>query len=436
MRLAPRILVPIVAAVCCTFLLFLFLWWKLAGTRDELTQRLRDALMPGRQTETGGVLPISDLTDTGDESLLHLRRGDLLALQGEWADAVTEYTRAVDAGGGLTALRKLELAQLQIRDIPAARATLEKLRRSGAKSEDLLLIESIILLRTGELMKAGQLLESAPASPQRHYGLALLKLMQGNHEETKTHLKEVIDGWEPVLRSYARTIQAAYDEYALFPNSPGAHLDTLLARSLAQVNECEIALPLLSRVTQAQSDYRDAWIVQGYCELTTQRTREALSSFTQAYTIDPEKPEIQYFLGRAYAAMDDSQNAITFLRYALQNGFEPQADVHRLMAKQALKLGNATLAMEQEEALTKLPDADLATYQEFVSVAVQLEKKQEAILKATEATQKWPNDAKAHELLGDALAIAGQKEEAKKAYETALQKNPGAIGVQEKMKKL
>lgn len=437
MRLPPRIIIPIAAAATCTLTLLAFLWWQLAGTRAVLLQRLHEVMSStGAVTGSGIAATIRIPLDTGDASLLRLRRGDLFALQGEWADATGEYQQAVGQGGGLTALRKLEQAQLQIRDIPAARATLEKLRRAGARSEDLLLIETIISLRTGELTKAGELLRAAPPSPQQQYGSALLALVQGNHEETKQHLQEVSDGWEPVLRGHARTMLSAYEEFALFPNSPHTHLDTLLARALAQVQECELALPILVRVTQAQDDYRDAWMVQGYCELTTRRTREALASFDRAYAIDPEKPEIQYFLGRAYASLDDPANALTFLRYALENSFEPQADVRRMIAKQALKTGNADLVMEQEQALTQMPAATLDTFREFVNVAVILEKKQEALLKATEATQKWPDDPAAWELLGDTSLAVDGKEEARRAYETALQRDPNRSGVRGKMGKL
>lgn len=437
-RIPPHILFPILAATCCVLVLLGYLWWELSSTRSDLSRQLRtltDHLRPGSQT--GTTLPVSDLADiTGDESLLHLRTGDLFALQGEWTDALSEYRKAVDAGGGLTALRKLAQAQLQIRDIPAARATLEKLRRAGARSEDLLLIESIILLRSGDLTKASQLLLSSGSSPQQHYGLALLAIMQSNTDEATVQLKQVIEGWEPILRTYARILHSAYDEYALFPVSPPAHLQTLLAHALAQVQECELALPILSRVTHAQSDYRDAWIIQGYCELTTNRPREAQASFERAYALDPEKPEIQYFLGRSYAALDDSQNAMTFLKYAIQNRFEPQSDARRLLAKVALKVNDAVTAMEQEQTLATLPDANLDTYREFISVAIQLGKKQEAYLKAVEATQKWPDDARSFELLGDTAVSVDQKEEAKKAYQTALQKNASMTAVQEKLKKL
>lgn len=437
-RVPPRLLVPILAALCCLGFLLGFLWWQLATTREALTERMHRLLTPTtHQTATGSAVPaIPDVTDSGDSALLHLRRGDLLTLKGQWMEARTEYSQAVDAGGGLTALRKLEQAQLQVRDIPAARATLEKLRRAGARSEDLLLVESIILLRTGELVKAGQMLAAAPDSPQQHYGLSLLSLMQGNHDETKKQLASVIGGWEPVLRSYARTLQSAYDEYALFPSSPQTHLDALLAQALAQVHECEIALPILSRVTTTQDDYRDAWIVRGYCELTTERSREAVASFERAYNIDPEKPEIQYFLGRSYAAVDDTQNAITFLQYALRNGFQPEADVRAWLTKEAVKIGNSQLALDQSDAITKLPNATIAAYSDFVSLALTLARPQDALLKAVEATKKWPEDPKAYELLGDAAISAGNKEDAKKAYGTALQKDPNNASVKGKMEKL
>jgi len=56
---------------------------------------------------------------------------------------------------------KLAQSQLNRRDIHGAQDTLDALRRQGARSEDVLLLESIIHLRTGELEKARAVLEAA-----------------------------------------------------------------------------------------------------------------------------------------------------------------------------------------------------------------------------------------------------------------------------------
>jgi len=234
----------------------------------------------------------------------------------------------------------------------------------------------------------------------------------------------------------ARTLQAAYDEFSLFPESPDIHLVTLLSRALAQVQECELALPLLVQVTQVQDDYRDAWIVQGYCELTTERFEQALASLERAYSLDPQKPEIQYFLARTYAAMADHQNAITFFEYALMNGFGPATEIRRRIALSALEVNNAELALEQYEELMKEEDATIEPYEGYVTTSLALGHVEQAYLHAQKAVERWPENGQAHELFGWAAMEAGQKEEAQQELEKALELNPYLTRAKEKLKDL
>lgn len=435
MSIQARITAPIIFAFLCAGALVAFLWWQLS----QSTEILRQATTPEMQqviSPQAGSSMLDTPIDPRDRALLHLRQGDLLALRGEWADAQEEYESAVDAGGGLPALRKLAQAQMQRRDISGVRSTLRQLKKAGAKTEDLLLLESIVALRTGELLEARKLLTNADDSPQKEYGLALLAIIEGNHEQSQLKLNEVIGGWEPVLRSHARTIMAAYQEFALFEESTNIHLITLLSRSLAQVQECELALPLLVQVTQAKDDYRDAWIIQGYCELTTERPEQSLASLEQAYNLDPQKPEIQYFLARSYAALGDHRNAITFFEYALQNGFQPPSEVRRQIAKSALASGNADLALSQYEALTKDPEAGMEPYEGYIAASIALGRNEEAYFMATEAVNRWPENAAAHDLFGWAALESGKEKEAEKALRKALKINPYLQSAEERLKKL
>ena len=435
MSIPARITAPIIFAFLCAAALVAFLWWQLV----QSTEVLRQATVPEMQQviapQTGNALLDSPI-DPRDRALFYLRQGDLLALRGQWADAQEEYEKAVDADGGLPALRKLAQAQMQRRDISGVRSTLRQLKKAGAKTEDLLLLESIVALRTGELLEARKLLVNAEESPQKQYGLALLSIIEGNHEQAQLQLQEVIRGREPVLRSHARAILSAYQEFALFEESTNIHLTTLLARSLAQVQECELALPLLVQVTQVKDDYRDAWIIQGYCELTTERPEQALSSLEQAYNLDPQKPEIQYFLARSYAALGDHRSAVTFFEYALQNGFQPASEVRRQIAQSALADGNADLALSQYEALTKEHDTTLEPYQGYVAASVALGRNEEAYFMASEAVRRWPENADAQYLLGWTAAESDKKEEAKTALRKALKINPYLLEAEEKLKKL
>ncbi|MCB9808197.1 tetratricopeptide repeat protein [Candidatus Peribacteria bacterium] len=433
MKVPPRIIAPVVLAIVCAGVLMAFLWWQL--TQSTLLTHGNTF----HDTSIMGINPGS-LTDepiaNGDVSLLHLRQGDMLSLRGEWAEAQEEYAAAVEANGGLPALRKLAQAQMQRRDMRGVESTLKKMKNAGARPEDILLLETIIDLRSGELIKAETVLKAADDSPQKHYGLALLALIQGNHEQAQQEIELTVNGWDPILRSYARTLQSAYQEFALFPEGSQLHRTTLLSRALAQVQECELALPLLVQVTSVKDDYRDAWIVQGYCELITERTEQSIASLEHAYSLDPQKSEIQYFLARAYADMHEYQNAITFFEYALSNGFIPQDEVRRLIAQNALEIGNAGLALDQYEALTQDTEATLEMFEGFTTAAVALGRPEDALAKALQATEKWPRDARAFELLGTVAAQVGQTDTARSAFEQALKLNPNLLSAQEKLSKL
>lgn len=432
MKIPTRITVPVSLAMLCAGGVLVFVWW-------QLSEATRVRLQPATPSAgTGQVIIPATLSpaDARDQALLHLRQGDLLALRGEWAAAEKAYQAAVDAQGGLPALRKLVLAQLQRRDMTGVRASVRALKAAGARPEDTDLIENIVLLRTGEIVQARARLAQATEAPHTHYGLALLSIIEGNHEHARTELQQTIDGWEPVLRANAKVLLGAYEEFVLFPESSNLHLVTLIARALAQVQECELALPLLNQVTREKDDYRDAWIVQGYCELTTERNEQALSSLEHAYNLNPEKPEIQYFLARAYAALGKHDEAVTFLQYALENGFTPKSEVHRLLAREALTKGDAVLALAQFDALTEAEDASLESFEGYVTTALALDQKDQALAKAAAATVKFPEDAHAWELLGLAAAEAGKTDEARTALNKALELDPYRTSAKERLEKL
>lgn len=433
MKIVPKFAAPVLLATLCAGALMAFLWWQLTeSTRLLQGQRFDETELLGIPANN---MP-EDMLDTDDISLMHLRQGDILALRGEWAEAQKEYELSVKTNGGLPALRKLATAQMQRRDTKGVRSTLKKMKNAGAREEDVLLLETIIMLRSGELINAQKALEAADDSPQQHYGLALLSIVQGSHQRAVQELALTTEGWDPVLRSYARTLQSAYDEFMLFPEGSDMHLITLLSRALAQVQECELALPLLIQVTTAKDDYRDAWIVQGYCELVTERSEQALASLEHAYSLDPQKPEVQYFLARAYSALHEYQNAITFFEYALSNGFQPQAEIRRLIAQNALEIGNAGLALDQYDALTLEPNATLEVFEGYISAAVALGRTEEAYAKANLATARWPEDARAYDVLAGVAMQLDKKDDARKAVQKALDLNPNLESAKLKLESL
>ncbi|MBT7337604.1 hypothetical protein HN801_02755, partial [Candidatus Peregrinibacteria bacterium] len=155
-----------------------------------------------------------------------------------------------------------------------------------------------------------------------------------------------------------------------------------------------------------------------------------------AYSLDPQKPEVQYFLARAYAALHEYQNAITFFEYSLSNGFQPQAEIRRLIAKNALEIGNAGLALDQYDALTLESTATLEVFEGYISAAAALGRTEEAYTKAILATTRWPNDANAYDLLAGIALQIDKKDDARKAIQKALDLNPNLESAKQKMELL
>lgn len=388
-------------------------------------------LLPGR----------TSYPDSASQSaaLMQLKQGEIYELKGEWKQAQDRYEQSVASGGGSPALKKLAAIQLQRREFDAAAGTISKLKEENSDSADVILLEGILALRRGKPESAISIFNRQPDAPQSLYGLALAAIAQGDHEAAKTSLTKAAQSGEPVIRSYAGAILQAYNEFALFPDGQQIHLQTLLARSLAQVNECETALTLVAPVVALQPGYRDAWIVKGFCEFNTERTKEALSSLEQAYSLDPEKPEIQYFLARTHAALGDPQNAVTFLRYAVMNGFQPERDARELLADYALELGNTELALEQYKTIADGSDGDLPAYRRYIELAIgSANHALDALSEAKNALKKWPDDPTALMLAAKSALAAGLPDEAKNYIEKALKIDPvnkDALAVQDAIRK-
>jgi predicted negative regulator of RcsB-dependent stress response len=125
MKVSARVAIPVVTAILVSGGLIGYAWWQLNSTEWRLQQQVRAlADKEGQAAQSGATMSVDDAVDAGDVVLVHLRQGDLLSLQGDWANAEKEYQASVDAGGGIPALRKLAQAQLQRREIDKVKASI------------------------------------------------------------------------------------------------------------------------------------------------------------------------------------------------------------------------------------------------------------------------------------------------------------------------
>ncbi len=438
MKASPRIYIPILLALGTTVLIGLLFLWRIRLSISVIESGFKGL---GNTTAKmfGNPLGMQQQPDLQSQSdaLTSLRQGELYELKGQWQQAQQRYEKSVESGGGTPALRKLASIQLQRREYDQVGETIRKLKKQDGESDAIMLLEGVLQLRKGDSTGAKRTFERKAQSPYSQYGLAVIAITSGDHEAAKTQLLLAAQSNDPTIRAYAQTLLDAYNEFTLFEHGQDIHLQTLLARSLAQVNECETALVLVRDVVATQDRYRDAWIVKGYCEFVTERLPEALASLERAYTIDPEKAEIQYFLARTYAATGNSSKAVTFLQYAIINGFQPEADARQLLAEYALDLGNTSLSLEQYKALYQADDSTIAAFETFVDLALRTpDQTLEAYQAAKLAQKRWPGDAKILILLGQAAAASGDRATAESSFSEALAIDPANGKAKEGLEKL
>ena len=440
MKIPVRIAAPILFALVLSVAIGGFLLWQIKSS----VRIIETSFMGGRSTPSflQGIIKrpanATDAIGNQSEALTALRDGEIFELKGEWKRAEEKYAASVASGGGAPALRKLINMQLQRREYDAAASSIADLREERGNSPDVTFLEGLLALDKGDAKGAKKIFER-DNDPRNQFGVAMAGVVLGDHETAKNILVIASQSGDPDIRISASIVLGAYNEFALFPNGQNIHLQTLLARSLAQVHACEPALTLLNGVVNNAPRYRDAWIVKGYCEFVGERLKESLASLEQAYTLDAEKPEIQYFLARTHAALGDPQNAVTFLRYAIVNGFTPVRDARQLLSQYALELGNTDLALEQFRLLAEQEDSDAGDIAAYVNLAVQSNSHAvDALQVAKQGLKRWPDDPQVLALAAKAALAAGLPDDATRYLQSALRidpRNAEALKVQETMKK-
>ncbi len=439
MRISARFWAPVLVAILIVGATGGIFLWQI----DNSIAIIEHTATSIQETGRNWLKPIRAVRSSSGENeaaaLAFLRQGEIELAQGSLERAEGLFTQSVDAGGGVPALRKLIAVQVQRRKYNEARQTLSSLKKED-DDEDIFLLEGLLELRSGNKDDARRMFDTKQNDPDGQYGLAIIALVEKRNDEASTLLRTVAESEDPTLRTYARSILHAFTEFALFPEGKATHLETLIGRALAQVNECELALPLLTEVVTTENGYRDAWIVKGFCEFSTERTNDALISLEHAYNLDPEKPETQYFLARTYNALGDQQNAVTFLQYAIVNGFEPEREARELLATFAINNGNSDLALEQLRALAEEENSDIGAYEKFIALAVTVPSRAEdAYQLALVARSKWPDDVATLALLAEAEIGTGRLSDAEAHLNQALNIDPTnsrALKAQELLKNM
>ena len=209
---------------------------KIAGTSQK-----EDVLLPVVQGSEE-TLPLT--------AEIYMARAEEALAAGDPSNAILSYEKTIERGGELPVMRKLFDAALLAGDTDKAEAAIGLMAFRGTPENVLEALRGFVLIRQNNLTGARALFEKEPLRGDSRFGLLLVSILEGNHGEAKEHLSILQTSTDPLMVTFARVVQGAYDEFALFEDDGrDEHLRTLLARSLGQIGQWPIVEQILEVIS-------------------------------------------------------------------------------------------------------------------------------------------------------------------------------------------
>jgi tetratricopeptide (TPR) repeat protein len=188
-------------------------------------------------------------------------------------------------------------------------------------------------------------------------------------------------------------------------------------------DDCEKALPLFKKATDADPDYADAWAQTGFCNGMLGRHAEALKASRQALRLKPDAPESYVNIGSALAFLGQFKESADAYRQALR--LDPNnADTHFALGVTYGKMGRPEDEVQSYKQAIRLRPDFVAAYEKLAQGYFRLNRLTEAVATYKTIVQLKPGDGVAYDNLGTTLLKLKQFAEAVEAFKQAIRLKP------------
>lgn len=274
------------------------------------------------------------------------------------------------------------------------------------------LYEAKILARTLEFEKAQQLLQGFNDEEIILVKAAVL-IANNDRNAAGAYLHDLANNNpNPEVQLTALSLLNIYRNFDRHRDADESYLWTLFAQKLSDLGELEISHYLAEKATKKNPEYRDAWIIKGYNELTLKRADEAELSFLTAYRLDPGNPHVQYLLGLTYFDLQKPDLSTQYLLYSRSAGKEYERIILEKLGENAVSTVDFPLAAHYFEELILLDPTHQQGLARLTWLQVEhLNQTEKAIQNAKILVNSYPSEEN-QKLLSWALAKSGDTESA------------------------
>ncbi|MFA6992439.1 MAG: tetratricopeptide repeat protein, partial [Candidatus Gracilibacteria bacterium] len=323
--------------------------------------------------------------------------------------AATNYKYAAATNENLEILIKLGESYLHDNQYEKSKSTFQKAEKLKPDSLAIKLGEIKSFLGLRDIENAKTLIWSLdPNTPEIKYYRAVVLILYKEFNESQKLFSELTTQTEPQpdqkIIDNAQKFVDRYVTFNYFKESSPLFLETMLAKTMTEVNENGTAIPLLYDVLSTQANYRDAWIILGYAYLKTGQSTDAIDALNRAKDLDPEKSETLFYLGLAYYANNDTEKAIHYIEEAEKKGY-PTKDLINLKLGELYAIqGKYRTAEKKYEQVIALNPSDINLFVKAIWMNIEkIGDAEKAISLADKAIASFPNDPMSYNLKGWAL---------------------------------
>ncbi len=292
----------------------------------------------------------------------HLHRAELLEENSYHNLALTEYQKALqlDTTNNAPAIEMGKI-YLRLKDYIKAKISFKEALAKDPENIDLKIYLGRALLGDRKIAEAQEVFKSIATDNQKSlYYKGIIAGFFGDYEASKNLLHQSLEeGTNEDFKGKANNCLGSYNESSLYKGGEPIHLKTMLARSMTQTGEYQMAIPLLFEVIKEKKDYRDAWILLGYTYLETEKYQDAIEALTEAKKLDSDTPETFFYLGLSYYGLNDLHQAVENLEIAKSKGYKQVIQINQKLAEIYLELKEYEKAALNYENVISLNSSDV-----------------------------------------------------------------------------
>lgn len=357
----------------------------------------------------------------------YIKKGDELALLGEFDQAVTQYLKA-------NRIEPLRVeAFLRIGNTYLHKGSAELAKENFLRAIQLApeqtkprIALAYYYIYEKNFNAADKILETVEHQQEALYMRAMIATLGNRHTEAKKLFEEAaeLDPQNP-RTEHIKDILNAYRSFEFTTDVSDLYLDMLLAKEYNQAEQYTFALEKALNVIREKPNYRDAWLIAGHTYLNLGKFREAHIAISRALSYDTEKPEILFLLALAYQGLEDFDAAIENYISALRKGYPNTTQLAERLAEAYSAKEDYENAIKHYETVIANGDKEAGYYVRPVWIYIEkLKQPKKALDLAGKAFKKFPEEATAYNLIGWSSIENGSLESAKRYLEKAIEIDP------------